>query len=250
MMYPRLKLARNLLTDDGTIFVSISDHEVDNLRKLLNEVFGESNYVGQIAVSKGTTTGQDANDIGSIRSMNRTWRASTRKTNAGAIRSCSFERLAPTTAAKTAQTSSTRSKHLTVLRSIRSAQAGMTAVGASLWPSRVVRVTGHPGFETMADHWLRSAQRSSELHGLSSLPRPSAEPEKRLLAASKRIDRTLALRQLGVDLFQAVRTRLPSDHHKLAARRLILGEQFHQLVTLQLQLREAHLNGALVLNLF
>ncbi|MBN9177370.1 MAG: site-specific DNA-methyltransferase [Microbacterium sp.] len=65
MMYPRLKLARNLLTDDGTIFVSISDHEVDNLRKLLNDVFGESNYVGQIAVSKGTTTGQDANDIGS-----------------------------------------------------------------------------------------------------------------------------------------------------------------------------------------
>ena len=65
MMYPRLKLARNLLTDDGTIFVSISDHEVDNLRKLLNEVFGESNYIGQVAVSKGTTTGQDANDIGS-----------------------------------------------------------------------------------------------------------------------------------------------------------------------------------------
>lgn len=65
MMYPRLKLARNLLTDDGTIFVSISDHEVDNLRKLLNEVFGESNYIGQIAVSKGTTTGQDAKDIGS-----------------------------------------------------------------------------------------------------------------------------------------------------------------------------------------
>lgn len=65
MMYPRLKLARNLLTDDGIIFVSISDHEVDNLRKLLNEVFGESNFIGQIAVSKGTTTGQDANDIGS-----------------------------------------------------------------------------------------------------------------------------------------------------------------------------------------
>lgn len=65
MMYPRLKIARNLLTDDGTIFVSISDHEVDNLRKLLNEVFGESNYIGQIAVSKGTTTGQDASDIGS-----------------------------------------------------------------------------------------------------------------------------------------------------------------------------------------
>jgi adenine-specific DNA-methyltransferase len=65
MMYPRLKLARNLLAGDGTIFVSISDHEVDNLRKVLNELFGESNYVGQIAVAKGTTTGQDANDIGS-----------------------------------------------------------------------------------------------------------------------------------------------------------------------------------------
>lgn len=65
MMYPRLKLARNLLTDDGVIFVSISDHESDNLRKLLNEIFGEGNFIGQIAVSKGTTTGQDAKDIGS-----------------------------------------------------------------------------------------------------------------------------------------------------------------------------------------
>jgi adenine-specific DNA-methyltransferase len=65
MMYPRIKLARNLLTDDGAIFVSISEHEVDNLRKILNEIFGESNFVGQIAVAKGTTTGQDAHDIGS-----------------------------------------------------------------------------------------------------------------------------------------------------------------------------------------
>jgi adenine-specific DNA-methyltransferase len=65
MMYPRLKLARNLLTDDGVIFVSISEHEVDNLRKLMNAVFGESNFIGQIAVAKGTTTGQDAGHIGS-----------------------------------------------------------------------------------------------------------------------------------------------------------------------------------------
>lgn len=65
MMYPRLKLARNLLSDDGVIFASISEHEVDNLRKLLEEVFGESNFIGQIAVSKGTTTGQDAGHIGS-----------------------------------------------------------------------------------------------------------------------------------------------------------------------------------------
>lgn len=43
MMYPRLKLARNLLTDDGVIFISIDDHEIDNLLRLAKEVFGESN---------------------------------------------------------------------------------------------------------------------------------------------------------------------------------------------------------------
>ncbi|WP_033106702.1 site-specific DNA-methyltransferase [Microbacterium profundi] len=45
MMYPRLKLARNLLTEDGVIFVSIDDHEYDNLKKLCDSVFGESNYL-------------------------------------------------------------------------------------------------------------------------------------------------------------------------------------------------------------
>lgn len=45
MMYPRLKLARNLLTDDGVIFISIDDNEVANLRKVCDEVFGEDNFV-------------------------------------------------------------------------------------------------------------------------------------------------------------------------------------------------------------
>lgn len=45
MMYPRLKLARNLLTDDGVIFISIDDHEIDNLTKLGKEVFGEANHL-------------------------------------------------------------------------------------------------------------------------------------------------------------------------------------------------------------
>ena len=45
MMYPRLKLARNLLSDDGVIFISIDDNEVDNLRKLCDEVFGENNIL-------------------------------------------------------------------------------------------------------------------------------------------------------------------------------------------------------------
>lgn len=47
MMYPRLFLARNLLRDDGVIFVSIDDNEVHNLRMLMNEVFGEENFVVQ-----------------------------------------------------------------------------------------------------------------------------------------------------------------------------------------------------------
>lgn len=46
MMYPRLKLARNLLRDDGVIFISIDDNEVHNLRKICDEIFGESNFVG------------------------------------------------------------------------------------------------------------------------------------------------------------------------------------------------------------
>jgi len=45
MMYPRLYLARNLLRDDGVVFISIDDGEVDNLRKLCNETFGEENFI-------------------------------------------------------------------------------------------------------------------------------------------------------------------------------------------------------------
>ena len=65
MMYPRLKLSRNLLTDDGVIFISIDDSEQANLKKLCDEIFGEDNFIGKIVVAKGTTTGQDASDIGS-----------------------------------------------------------------------------------------------------------------------------------------------------------------------------------------
>lgn len=47
MMYPRLRLAANLLRDDGVIFISIDDNEVTNLRKMCDEVFGEENFVAQ-----------------------------------------------------------------------------------------------------------------------------------------------------------------------------------------------------------
>lgn len=45
MMYPRLKLARNLLTDDGVIFISIDDNEVSNLKSICDEIFGEDNFI-------------------------------------------------------------------------------------------------------------------------------------------------------------------------------------------------------------
>ncbi|WP_222630693.1 MULTISPECIES: site-specific DNA-methyltransferase [unclassified Rhodococcus (in: high G+C Gram-positive bacteria)] len=52
MMYPRLKLARNLLTDNGVIFISIDDNEVDNLREIASEIFGAQNFVAQIIWQK------------------------------------------------------------------------------------------------------------------------------------------------------------------------------------------------------
>ena len=48
MMYPRLRLARNLLSDDGVIFISIDDNEVHNLRKICDEIFGEDNFVANV----------------------------------------------------------------------------------------------------------------------------------------------------------------------------------------------------------
>lgn len=50
MMYPRLRLAANLLRDDGVIFISIDDNEVTNLRKICDEVFGEENFIGNIII--------------------------------------------------------------------------------------------------------------------------------------------------------------------------------------------------------
>lgn len=54
MMYPRLKLARNLLRDDGIIFISIGEDEVFNLSKLMNEIFGESNFIANFIWEKRT----------------------------------------------------------------------------------------------------------------------------------------------------------------------------------------------------
>ena len=61
MMYSRLRLARNLLRDDGVIFISIDDNEVDNLKKICSEIFGEENFVGMFSVEnnpKGRKNGK------------------------------------------------------------------------------------------------------------------------------------------------------------------------------------------------
>lgn len=58
MMYPRLKLARNLLTDDGVIFISIDENEIANLRKICNEIFGEDNFIGTFIWRKKDGGGQ------------------------------------------------------------------------------------------------------------------------------------------------------------------------------------------------
>ena len=60
MMYPRLFLARNLLRDDGVIFVSIDDNEVHNLRLLMNEVFGEENFIANVIWEKKYAPQNDA----------------------------------------------------------------------------------------------------------------------------------------------------------------------------------------------
>ena len=60
MMYPRLMLARNLLSDDGVIFISIDDNEQENLKKICAEIFGESNYVGTVIWERAFAPKNDA----------------------------------------------------------------------------------------------------------------------------------------------------------------------------------------------
>ncbi len=62
MMYPRLSLARNLLTDDGVIFISIDDHEFVALMRMCSEIFGEDNHIATL-IWPARTGGQDTNDF-------------------------------------------------------------------------------------------------------------------------------------------------------------------------------------------
>lgn len=86
MMYPRLKLARNLLRDDGVILISIDDHELENLRCLTSEIFGEENFIACMTWEKGrkndaklVSVGHEyvliyARSIARLRELKRVWR--------------------------------------------------------------------------------------------------------------------------------------------------------------------------------
>ena len=66
MMYPRLFIARQLLREDGVIFVSIDDHEAHNLRLLMNEIFGEENFIAQITWKKSYGGGSKVKHVVSL----------------------------------------------------------------------------------------------------------------------------------------------------------------------------------------
>ena len=63
MIYPRLKVARDLLTDDGVIFISIDDNEIENLRKVCDEVFGEQNFIATLVWERAYSPKNDAKFI-------------------------------------------------------------------------------------------------------------------------------------------------------------------------------------------
>jgi len=66
MMYPRLRLARNLLTDEGIIMISIDDNELVNLRKLCDEVFGEENFISIVTVASNPRGRQSDTHVASV----------------------------------------------------------------------------------------------------------------------------------------------------------------------------------------
>jgi adenine-specific DNA-methyltransferase len=66
MMYPRLFLAKNLLDEDGAIIVSIDDNEVNNLKSLINEIFGEENFIAQVIWQKRYTRSNNTDNFTSV----------------------------------------------------------------------------------------------------------------------------------------------------------------------------------------
>lgn len=66
MMYPRLKVAKDLLMKEGVIFISIDENEIDNLKKITNEIFGETNFIGEIIIKSNPRGSQSTQEIASL----------------------------------------------------------------------------------------------------------------------------------------------------------------------------------------
>lgn len=66
MIYPRLKVAKDLLSDDGVIFISIDDHELYNLKKITDEIFGGANYLGTIVIKSNPRGSMSTAEIASL----------------------------------------------------------------------------------------------------------------------------------------------------------------------------------------
>lgn len=66
MIYPRLKVARDLLTEDGVMFISIDEHELENLKKICKEIFGESNYIGDIIIQSNPRGSMSSAELASL----------------------------------------------------------------------------------------------------------------------------------------------------------------------------------------
>ena len=66
MMYPRLKIARELLTDDGVIFISIDDNEIENLIKICNELYGYKNYIGTVIIKSNPRGSMSTEELANL----------------------------------------------------------------------------------------------------------------------------------------------------------------------------------------
>ena len=66
MIYPRLRLAKNLLKDDGVIFISIDDNEITNLKKICDEIYGENNFVGEFIILSNPRGSQASKHLANV----------------------------------------------------------------------------------------------------------------------------------------------------------------------------------------
>lgn len=93
MMYPRLKLAKDLLSDDGVIFISIDDNEQENLKKICDEIFGNSNFINNIVVETGEVFGTKASHANKTLIKVKDYILAYRKSNVDSYRNILYDKM-------------------------------------------------------------------------------------------------------------------------------------------------------------